>query len=307
MIIGIFALFILMSTGYAAFQTFLNINVSGHVYVTPDECFTVSDNGDGTGSIINYNMDCGKKVVIPDVINGLTITKIADYSETSPVFYNKAITYVKLPNNLSYIGTSSFRNTKITEIKMPESLRTIGGRSFQGSLLKSVNLNYGLETLNWGCFENANLVHLSIPSTVKDLNVPISLLNHITGDEAFVYKRDENGVIDYTTLINHGNGKSMENVTVPEGVAHISDYCFYGYSYKSIILPETVREIENTAFYNVGNLKTLYIGKNIENIDRNAFKYTPSNITININRRENSISGAPWGATDATINWIGNT
>lgn len=120
-----------MTVGYGAFQTILNLQVSGHIYVTPDECFTVSDNGDGTGSITDYDMECGKKVVIPDVINDLTITKIADYnSETAPVFRNKVITYVKLPNNLSEIGKNAFHSSKISKIELPDTMRIIGPYAF---------------------------------------------------------------------------------------------------------------------------------------------------------------------------------
>ena len=51
---------------------------------------------------------------------------------------------------------------------------------------------------------------------------------------------------------------------------------------------------------------TVMIPSTIEQIESNAFFQTAGNITINIKRKENAIECAPWGATDATVNWIGN-
>ena len=55
------------------------------------------------------------------------------------------------------------------------------------------------------------------------------------------------------------------------------------------------------------NLKEINIGSGVVNIDANAFNAVPNLTTININKSENAISGSPWGATNATVNWTGTT
>lgn len=53
-------------------------------------------------------------------------------------------------------------------------------------------------------------------------------------------------------------------------------------------------------------ITTINIPSTIKSIGKHAFD--GSNITtINIARRVDSISGAPWGATNATVNWTGTT
>ena len=50
--------------------------------------------------------------------------------------------------------------------------------------------------------------------------------------------------------------------------------------------------------------KTYNIPSSITIIEKNAF-CEDKNITINIDRKENAISGSPWGAINTTVNWNG--
>lgn len=70
-----------------------------------------------------------------------------------------------------------------------------------------------------------------------------------------------------------------------------------------INLPESLRHIRNGAFSGCNNLRSIIIPKNVDTIDPSAF--TDSAIqTISINKSYKAISGQPWGATNATINWL---
>ena len=89
-----------------------------------------------------------------------------------------------------------------------------------------------------------------------------------------------------------------------------------------------VQTIPISCFASCGNLVTVYIGKNVETISDNAFAgcsslqsiTIPDNViqigssafngcfgltSITVNKPENSISGAPWGASNATVVWTG--
>ena len=55
---------------------------------------------------------------------------------------------------------------------------------------------------------------------------------------------------------------------------------------------------------NKSSIVELNIPSSVKTIFDNAF-YGCSNLTtININKPKDSISGAPWGAINATINWL---
>lgn len=54
-------------------------------------------------------------------------------------------------------------------------------------------------------------------------------------------------------------------------------------------------------------LTTINIGSGVKNIDSKAFLGSGMTAlkTININRKANAITGSPWGAQNATVNWTG--
>lgn len=286
-IIASICLICIMSVGFAAFQTNLSLTAKGTIKKTAEECFTVSDNGDGTGTITDYDKTCGSKVVIPETINNLTITKIGDTTQQNPkVFTYKEITYVKLPNTITYIGAYSFWHSGISNIV----------------------LNEGLETINLGAFESNQLSSLKLPSTIKNIKYSIISYNNISEVQGeFVYKT-ENGVVDYTTLISFGGG--YNTVNVPNTVVTIGSYSLASYPIETINIPDSVQTINQDAVWYDFSLKTINIGSGIQIINSNAFRISADNSksnikTININRKENAISGSPWGATNATVNWTG--
>lgn len=99
------------------------------------------------------------------------------------------------------------------------------------------------------------------------------------------------------------NESALYSIDVPEGFTSISDTCFYGSSLTEITLPQSITTIEDGAFGNCDNLKYIRIGKNITSIGENAF-YGCDSITIEIEVDPDSVSGSPWGATNATVKWI---
>lgn len=74
---------------------------------------------------------------------------------------------------------------------------------------------------------------------------------------------------------------SLTSVTIPDSVTSISDYVFNGCSsLSSVTFNGTPRTVTSTAFRGCSNLTT-----------------------INVPWAEGAVPGAPWGATDATINY----
>lgn len=135
------------------------------------------------------------------------------------------------------------------------------------------------------------------------------------------------------TVINSILDRSISGDYVNDDLTGIGSYAFAGCSsLESISLPE-VKEIKQSAFDYCSSLKSISMPK-VEVLSDNdsfdgIFSYTqdlkiiniPSTIksigiyafslsgitTINIDRRADSISGAPWGAEGATVNWTGTT
>ena len=120
---------------------------------------------------------------------------------------------------------------------------------------------------------------------------------------------------------------SLTSITIPDSVTSIGDTAFYNcISLTSITIPNGVTSIGTWAFYNCTGLTSVTIPNGVTSIDRSAFEYcrsltsvtfkgTPNTIhssafsgcskltTINVPWAEGAVSNAPWGATNATINY----
>jgi len=67
-----------------------------------------------------------------------------------------------------------------------------------------------------------------------------------------------------------------------------------------------ITTIQDAAFERCLALTNVNIGSSVTSISSTAFNLcTQTGVTITINRKQDAITGAPWGATNATINWTG--
>lgn len=101
--------------------------------------------------------------------------------------------------------------------------------------------------------------------------------------------------------------RSLESISLPE-VKEIEQSAFaYCSSLKSISMPKIEVLSSDNSFWGIFDycgLTTINIPSTIQSIGKTAFD-SKKITTINIDRRADSISGAPWGATGATVNWTG--
>ena len=298
-----------LSVAYASFNTNINLKVKGNIKETDENCFTITDNGDGTGTITDYDKTCGSVVKLPNYINNLKITKIADGDASNGVhgpFVNKGIKKLIISNTITYIGSHAFCGNNINYLNVPSNVKVIADHAFAwtGSFYNGLVLNDGLETIGTGAFESCNLTSLKIPSTVKNLYVTIASANLLKDEDVFVYGKDENGNTDYTFLASYGN-RETEETTIPESVKIIGTASFVSANgLKTVNIGNNVTEIRPWSFWNMRNLTTVNIGNGVTSIASEAFHDAPNIMIININKEKDSIPYAPWGAK-ATINWLG--
>ena len=104
--------------------------------------------------------------------------------------------------------------------------------------------------------------------------------------------------------------RSLESISLPE-VKEIESSSFnYCSSLESISMPKIEVLGSDKELYGVFNssykMTTINLPSTIRSIGKNAFKNTLIT-TINIDKPADSIPGAPWGATGATVNWTGTT
>ena len=123
------------------------------------------------------------------------------------------------------------------------------------------------------------------------------------------------------------NYTKLTSISLPNSITSIGDYAFYTCTnLVSISLPNSITSIDRSAFYMCTKLALTSLPSSITSIDIFAFsrcpglteltfKGTPTTIdsrafnsctnlkTINVPWAEGAVKNAPWGATNATINY----
>ena len=318
-IIGLFITLLCFSFGYAAFSTNINLSAKGNIYKISDKCFDTSDNGDGTVTITNYDKNCGSEVNIPSTIKGLTVTKIGDHA-----FENKGIMRLLLPDTLIEIGTYSFHGNEIETLILPNSLITVRSYAFQANNIKNLKMNNGLKQIKLDAFNQNYLTEINIPSSVTYMEGGAFSGNKFSGDEAFIYGINPDGSTNHS-ILNSYAGKDATGTIIPDTVTTIQREAYVNIKYEEITIPSRIKIIPEYCFANSSANKIIieygveklygmaFVGSNITDIDlpssiiqvsQTTFSDNENLKTININKKENEITGAPWGATNATVNWI---
>ena len=145
---------------------------------------------DGQITIKSYiGFDDLDVVVIPDRINGLSVTKIGEkafencenvkkvilpqYLDSigKRAFYRCGIKTIKLPDNLRIIGESAFSLSKLESIHITAAIKELSESAFRCcEELKELTISNGINCIANGVFENCNNIKkIDIPSSVKNI------------------------------------------------------------------------------------------------------------------------------------------
>lgn len=109
-----------------------------------------------------------------------------------------------------------------------------------------------------------------------------------------------------TTIENLGfyDCESLVLTSLPSNLTSIGDRAFYNCGSLALThFPESLRTIGVQAFQYCTSLTTLTFKRKPTTISNNAFGSCTNLLTINVPWAEGEVAGAPWGATNATINY----
>lgn len=100
------------------------------------------------------------------------------------------------------------------------------------------------------------------------------------------------------------NCAGMRTERIPESVSLISSGAFVGCSKITISkMPAAVKGIYNYAFQSCSSITHMTFAGKPNRVYNNIFLNCANLTTINVPWAEGEVSGAPWGATNATINY----
>ncbi len=260
-----------------------------------------SFNSSKTVTIIQYTGETTNGLVLPDTIDGYTVTGIGEqafqwYEGTSiqlpsklkficsKAFYYSSISEFVLPNTLERIDGEAFMCChSLTSINIPASVKTINGNAFRGcSHLESITVDP--DNSVFGIFQNA----LISKTDMRIIVYPYALVGEtfsipdgikIIGGTAFGYEGPQ-----ITTLIipdsveviggSSFSFNSVQHIQIGSGVNEMGYGPFsYCGSLKDVTIAEGTTVIGDGAFNHCGNLETITIPDSVTYIADNAFAY----------------------------------
>lgn len=201
---------------------------------------------------------------------------------SKPFKENKKIKEVIIEDGVTSICDFAFEKcVNLEKITIPSSVTSIGNYAFQQSGLKSIVIPEGVINIGYCSFRGCpNLKHVTIPASVMSIENAFEKSYKITSiivDENNAnFSCDTYGALfnkDKTVLINYPVGNERKTYVLPDTVKTIDWSVFYNCrSLEAVTVPDSVTKIERFAFANCENLKSVALGKNIEEIGMCAFQ-----------------------------------
>ena len=99
------------------------------------------------------------------------------------------------------------------------------------------------------------------------------------------------------------NCSNLALTSLPNNLETIGSRSFSGCKNTFTSFPSSLKSIDERAFYYNSSLTSLTFKGTPTSISNNAFDSCSNLTTINVPWAEGAVSGAPWGATSATINY----
>ena len=215
----------------------------------------------------------------------------------------KSLKKIKFSNNLTEIKKNCFfRSTVLKEVVLPASLKMLGNSAFSDCPnLEKIDLNNGLEIIGNYAFSGCDsLDSLSIPASVTSIGGGIlhgceKLFDIVVDKKNKVYESPRNkALIEKDTkrllvlipgedfpknikIIGMGaftyRGYEMFELLIPSSVEEIEEFAFYNTLYlESVILSEGVKIIGSSAFSDCSDLRNIVLPKSLESIEDCAFE-----------------------------------
>lgn len=196
---------------------------------------------------------------------------------------------ITIPDGTEAIGNSCFRfDYGVTKVIAPDSVKSIYLSAFYNAInLKEIKAD-GVTAISGASNADDNPTFKCCWALEKASFKSVEMF-----DQSF---QSSAGIFDEA-------GKNASTLDIDfSGLEVVPSYLFGG-SYATNINLASVKQIGKYSLTGILKPVTIYIGANCSTIDSDAFQGLKSGSVVNCGFAEGAVSGAPWGATNATINY----
>lgn len=239
--------------------------------------YTWQDNG--TGLTITGYTGTGSDIVIPQTINGQTVSAVAPHA-----FQGKAaLRKVTLPDSVTAIGAYAFADCRsLTAAVLPQGLTTLSEGLFAGCPhLKQLTLPAAVETISAYAFLNCAMLPAitlgqavsAVDPTAFDGCSALTAIKVADGNRYFAHSEGVLFSADLSRLIRYPEGKGDTAYTVPDGVLTIGEGAMASSRIRSLTLPASLAAVSRNALKSSIGLHTVTFapGSALSVIGANAF------------------------------------
>ena len=243
-------------------------------------------------------------------------------------FVDAGLRKIVFPENMNIqIGEEAFFDSKLYEVDLPDNIKRIGKTAFGCSAVNKVTIGdaeyYGKGMLeDCGSLKELSLEKADLTPNLDDDNAakcPVDLFSNTQG----TYSVDTRHIIEKITIRNgtdipKGAFYSLDNlktVILPDSIKNIGDEAFY-YCLKlnEFELPKSIEYIGDKAFYYCQRLPDISFGNNLKHIGDSAFTDCSSLTDVTLPDHMDYIGASAFyncsdliSAKIGTVDWIGRS
>ncbi len=264
-----------------------------------------------TKAEIDMNFGTPETLILPpdalDFYTKAEIDSISTYDETKVAVVELDSNNQPIAETVQYFDTvrnaSSYISGKSANffIRVGSSCTDTSGFSTQrfsyASNLKIVEIHNNTAIIDDSCFQESALERIELPDTITDIRV-----NAFRGCDLIELTIPGTATLGVRIC---GECDKLERVVMLQGITSIPQQAFQDCTnLTDVVIPDGVLTIGMFAFQGCG-MSTIDIPSTVTSINSMTFTGCTNLTEIIVNKPSGSISGAPWGATNATVTWTG--
>ena len=220
-----------------------------------------------------------------------------EYYKDGDTFYVSSVPWYKYRSDIKTViiseGVTNICDSafwlcvNLTSITIPNTVSEIADRAFYDcSGLTSVTIGNNVTSIGNSAFSGCDSLAV------------VNYLNDLSGWCMINFGLYESNPMYYAENI-YINGVLFEgDITIPDDIANIGDYTFYGCSsIKNVTIPDSVISIGNNAFGECEYLESMVIPNSVTSIGYRAFSGCTSLLNITIGNNITSIDSSAFGGT----------